>query len=117
MPGGFEALAALDFCYLTTTGRVTGRAHTIEIWFALNERTLYMLAGGGLKSDWVRNLQHTPAATVRIGEQTFPASGRIVTDTGEDGLARRLVLEKYQPRTSDDLDSWGRTSLAVALDL
>jgi hypothetical protein len=24
------------FCYLTTTGRRTGRAHTIEIWFALD---------------------------------------------------------------------------------
>ncbi len=35
-----------DFCYLTTTGRVTARRHTIEIWFALNGRTLYMLAGG-----------------------------------------------------------------------
>jgi hypothetical protein len=27
-PGG-----AVQFCYLTTTGRRTGRAHTIEIWF------------------------------------------------------------------------------------
>ena len=35
-----------DLCYLTTTGRNSGRPHTIEIWFALNEQTLYMLAGG-----------------------------------------------------------------------
>jgi len=25
------------FCYLTTTGRRTGRLHTIEMWFALEE--------------------------------------------------------------------------------
>jgi hypothetical protein len=29
-----------DFCYLTTTGRVTGRSQTIEIWFALDGDTL-----------------------------------------------------------------------------
>ena len=27
-------LAALDFCYVTTTGRTTGKPHRIEIWFA-----------------------------------------------------------------------------------
>jgi hypothetical protein len=26
--------ASQAFCYLTTTGRVSGRPHTIEIWFA-----------------------------------------------------------------------------------
>ncbi len=40
------ALAGEQYCYLTTTGRVTGRPHTIEIWFALDGGTLYMLAGG-----------------------------------------------------------------------
>ena len=32
-----------DFCYLTTTGRVTGLPREIEIWFALQGATLYML--------------------------------------------------------------------------
>jgi hypothetical protein len=27
---------AEPFCYLTTVGRVSGRPHTIEIWFALD---------------------------------------------------------------------------------
>ena len=31
-------LAALDFCYLTTTGRTTGETHRIEIWFAAHPR-------------------------------------------------------------------------------
>ena len=33
-----RALADEDFCYLTTTGRVTGRPHEIEIWFSLVPR-------------------------------------------------------------------------------
>ncbi len=34
MPDDLKTLADEDFCYLTTTGRISGRAHTIEIWFA-----------------------------------------------------------------------------------
>src|SRR5215210_3089845 len=30
-----RGLAEENFCYLTTTGRITGRPHEIEIWFAL----------------------------------------------------------------------------------
>jgi deazaflavin-dependent oxidoreductase (nitroreductase family) len=106
-----------DFCYLTTTGRVTGRPHTIEIWFALDGRTLYMLAGGRDGADWVKNLRRAPDVAVRLGTVTFQGWARVVDQAEEDALARRLVLEKYQPRDSDDLESWGRTALAVAVDL
>ena len=109
--------ADLDFCYLTTTGRVTGRAHTIEIWFALNRQTLYMLSGGGTNADWVKNLLRTLEVTVRIKNTHFAGRGRIVEDAGEDALARRIVVAKYQPRDSDDLSEWGRTALPVAVDL
>ena len=40
------ALAAEDYCYLTTTGRVSGEPREIEIWFALEGGSLYMLSGG-----------------------------------------------------------------------
>lgn len=39
------ASADEDFCYLTTRGRVSGQPHEIEIWFAADGETLYMLAG------------------------------------------------------------------------
>lgn len=110
-------LADDDFCYLTTTGRVTGRPHTIEIWFAINQRTLYMLAGGGTGSDWVKNLQRTPAVTVRIRDAVFAGRAHVVADADEDALARRIVVGKYQPRDSDDLTEWGRTALPVAVDI
>jgi hypothetical protein len=46
---------AQPFCYLTTTGRVSGRPHTIELWFALKGPTLYVLSGGGDRSGWRRS--------------------------------------------------------------
>ncbi|MGH8912964.1 MAG: nitroreductase/quinone reductase family protein, partial [Acidimicrobiia bacterium] len=61
-------------CYLTTTGRITGNPHEIEIWFAQGEGDrIYMLSGGGRNSDWVLNLIADPAVTVRIDGATYPA--------------------------------------------
>lgn len=106
-----------DFCYLTTTGRVTGRPHTIEIWFALDGRALYMLAGGGYGSDWVKNLLQAPDVSVRLRDQVYAGRARVVAPGDEDALARRLVVGKYQPRGDEDLSEWGRTALVVAVDL
>jgi deazaflavin-dependent oxidoreductase (nitroreductase family) len=105
-----------DYCYLTTRGRVTARAHQIEIWFALDGTTLYLLAGAGARSDWVRNLRVEPAVTVRIGDVEHPATARVVDAVDEDRRARTLVFEKYAPRNAD-LEDWRERALPVALDL
>ena len=108
------------FCYLTTTGRTTGNAHTIEIWFALDPddpTRLAMMAGGGRKSDWVRNLAQNPDVTIKLGTLLFPATARIVApDESDDALIRRLLVEKYRS-PSQPLDDWGRNSLPVLFTL
>ena len=110
-------LADEDYCYLTTTGRVSGEPREIEIWFGLHGGTLYMLSGGRDRSDWVKNLIRQPQVTVRIADRTFDGRARIVTEDDEDARARRLLLDKYGPGYSGDLSSWGRTSLPIAVDL
>jgi deazaflavin-dependent oxidoreductase (nitroreductase family) len=111
-------LAGEEYCYVTTTGRVSGRPHRIEIWFGLRDKTLYLLSGGGDKSDWVRNMRARPAVTVQLGEHTFAAQARIVGDEQEDALARRLVAGKYQEWREDrPFSEWARTALPVAIDL
>ena len=110
--------ADTDFCYVTTRGRRTGQPHEIEIWFAADGDTLYLLSGGGDRSDWVRNLRADAAVTVRLGETTRPGRARVVAaGTDEDARARRLVFEKYQPRYGGDLSDWRVRALAVAIDL
>jgi deazaflavin-dependent oxidoreductase (nitroreductase family) len=110
-------LEDLDFCYLTTTGRITGTRHEIEIWFALDEGTVYLLSGGGGRSDWVRNIVSSPTVTLRIGDVERTTRARVVeAGTDEDETARRLLLEKYRPRDGSDLTGWARTSLPVAID-
>ncbi len=78
-----------------------------------------MLAGGRERADWVRNLMVDPAVRVRVGDgEQVDARARVLeAGSDEDGLARRLLLEKYQTPGSTDLESWGRSALAVALDL
>jgi deazaflavin-dependent oxidoreductase (nitroreductase family) len=117
MPFDLRSLADEDFCYLTTTGRVSGQPRTIEIWFALHGQTLYMLAGEGRDAGWVKNLLRTPAVSVRIGKAQFTGSARVVEQADEDALARRCVVGKYQPHESEDLSLWGKTALPVAVEL
>lgn len=109
-----------DFCYITTTGRRTGNPHRIEIWFAGEPggRTIYVLAGGRERADFVRNAMKDSRVSVRIGEREGPATARVVdAGTEEDALARRLVLAKYQEPGRTDLEHWGSSALPVAFDL
>ncbi len=111
-------LADEAYCYLTTTGRVSGRPHTIEIWFGAQDGTLYLLSGGGDRSDWVKNLRAHPTVTVRIAGHTFTGQARIVSDPQEDALARRLLATKYQDwREGRPLSAWARTALPVAIEV
>jgi deazaflavin-dependent oxidoreductase (nitroreductase family) len=109
-----DDVAALDFCYLTTTGRVTGKPHRIEIWFVLADDTVYLMAGDRDRSDWVRNLMAADEVALEIGGRKRVTRARVVADTDEDELARRLMLEKYAPRNGD-LSTWGRTALVIAI--
>ena len=113
-----RALAGEDFCYLTTAGRVTGRPHEIEIWFALvpETHTLYMLSGGGDRSDWVKNLRRNPGVTIRIAQRRFAGMAREIRDPEEDDLARRLLVEKYES-SRGSLENWRRRALPVVVDL
>jgi deazaflavin-dependent oxidoreductase (nitroreductase family) len=114
---GFDpVLVNENYCYLTTTGRVSGQPREIEIWFGLAGESLYMLSGGRDRSDWVRNLVQDPAVSVRIADARLDGRARIVDDPGEDAAARRLLFEKYSPGYSGDLDNWRRTALPVAVD-
>jgi len=111
-------LKSEEFCYLTTTGRVSGLPHEIEIWFGLQNNTLYLLSGGGDKSDWVKNLHKNPTVTVRIAKHNFKGIARLVKDEQEEVMARYLLAEKYQEwEEGKTLSKWARTALVVGIDL
>jgi deazaflavin-dependent oxidoreductase (nitroreductase family) len=111
------SLAGEEYCYLTTTGRVTGQPHDIEIWFGAQNGSLYLMAGNH-RSDWVRNLLKDPHATVRIATAHFGGTARLVNDEQEDLHARYMLAEKYQEWEGDrTLSEWARTALVVAIEV
>jgi len=116
MAADFSRLAGEAVCYLTTTGRISGRPHTIEIWFALDGHTLYLLSGGMERSDWVKNAWRQPNVTVKITDRVFAGHARLVNDPEEDALTRQLIGEKYR-KSEEGLDEWLRGALPMAVDL
>ena len=117
VPALDPAVAEESYCYVTTTGRVSGKPREIEIWFGLVGATVYLLSGGGERSNWVRNLRRDSAVTVRIAGTTWPGRARIVEDPDEDERARTLLVDKYAPGYSGNLDDWRRRALPVAIEL
>ncbi|HEV3472680.1 MAG TPA: nitroreductase family deazaflavin-dependent oxidoreductase [Actinomycetota bacterium] len=106
-----------SFCYVTTRGRVTGNEHEIEIWFAARDAIIYLLSGGGKRSDWVKNVLVTPEVQVRIAGIEYRGRARVVDDDEEASWARAALLEKYARGYSGDLTNWSRRSLPIAIEL
>ncbi|HEY3475791.1 MAG TPA: nitroreductase/quinone reductase family protein [Anaerolineales bacterium] len=112
-----SGLSTEEYCYLTTTGRVSGRPHEIEIWFGTMDGTIYLLSGSE-SSDWVKNLRQTPSVMVRLATYTFAGTARIVQDPEEETRARYLIAEKYQEwEQGKTLSQWARSALPVAIKI
>ena len=110
--------AVLAYTYLTTTGRRTGRLHTVEIWFVLRDRRLFLLSGGGRRSDWVRNLLADPNVVLKLGDSTHRGVARLVEGSPEDDPIRKAVAAKYQGwREGKPLGEWARTSPVIEIEL
>jgi len=112
-----DAAASQPYGDLTTIGRTSGRARTIEIWFAGHGLTVYLLAGDGDHSHWVRNILAHPSVTLRVDDRTYPGQARLVLDPGEAECARDALVAKYQPTYPGDLNGWRDSALPVAIDL
>jgi deazaflavin-dependent oxidoreductase (nitroreductase family) len=112
-----RSLGDEDYCYLTTTGRVSGEPREIEIWFALEDETLYMLSGGRDDSNWVKNLISEPRVRVRIADQAWNGRARVVEGPDAQARARDLLIAKYAARYRGDLSQWRNRALPIAVDL
>ena len=107
-------IRSAEYAYLTTTGRVTGSAHTVELWFVTDDDTVWFLSDSD--PDWQRNARAHPEVSVRVGEQTWPAVAHLEspTEMSRAGLTARLAMvEKYQPGHPEDLNPWARDATAL----
>lgn len=77
---------------LTTTGRKTGKPHTIGLQYELIDGRYYLGAADGTRADWYRNILTNPAVKIQVGANVFAASAEAVCDKGRiaDFLQYRL---------------------------
>lgn len=90
--------AELEYIYVTTTGRKTGRAREIEIWFVEYQGRLFILAEHFFKTQWVLNIANNPSVKVRVAGVEYTAMARILDKESETETwiaTQRLAREKY----------------------
>lgn len=90
-----DDVAEWDCCMLTTTGRRSGRAHEIEIWFGVADGVVYFVSGNGPSADWYRNALANPDVTVRWGDVSMVGRARPVSDRDERRRIGDLMGAKY----------------------
>ena len=78
------------YLYLTTTGRVTGQAREIEIWFTEHGGRFYLVAESE-SANWVRNIKLKPLVKVRVRDAEFNAIARVVHNEREPQLAAAVT--------------------------
>jgi ribosomal protein L11 methyltransferase len=97
---------APEHAYVTTTGRRSGRSHTVELWCHLDGRTAWFLHTGG-PADWIANALAGPV-TFRLGDGVWGGTARLAEPGTE---IRRALGERY------DSPQWAVDGLGLAIEL
>jgi len=98
---------------ITVTGRKTGRAITIPVWFVSDDRLLWLLPVRGSDTPWYQNLEKNPAITVDAGGERRDLRARLLNDPQAVSEVIRQFREKYTP---GEIKRW-YTRLDVAVEI
>ena len=98
MPARNDALRDRLFRYreikITVTGRKSGRAISIPVWFVLEEDKLYLLPVQGADTQWYKNVLKNPS--IRINARGAEAEFRVVPIA--DSTRVSSVVEKFRDK-------------------
>ena len=110
--------ASEKLIHLTTTGRKTGKLHTVELWFAISEGKIY-LSHEGEETDWMKNIRHRNRVSFVIGRREFKGRARYLRDgTSEAERAKVALYEKYYGRAGKEIvDDWFSLSRLLVIEL
>lgn len=89
-----DGLSRVREISITVTGRKSGRAISIPVWFALESETLYLLPVQGSDTQWYKNVLKRPSIRIsaRGAEAEFKAVA--ITDTAQVSS----VVEKFRAK-------------------
>lgn len=103
------------YIYLTTKGRKTGKPHTVELWFAVAGKKVY-LSHEKAYTDWMKNILADSQVEFKIGKTQSKGDARIVTIGGAFEAGKRaLYLKYYGKADKDTIDDWFSDSTIVEI--
>ena len=103
-------------CRLTTTGRKSGLARRVTLWFVPERERIY-LTGGAANPQWCRNLRVNPAVEIEVGGRVLVGRARVVDDPAEAAAIRDRFTERYVLARLSRLFGGYSSSIAVIVDL
>jgi hypothetical protein len=82
---------------ITISGRQSGRAISIPVWFVLNDDTVCLLPARGSETQWYKNVLKNPVMRIKAGstETEFKAN------TATDPEVVSAVIEKFRAKYGD----------------
>jgi deazaflavin-dependent oxidoreductase (nitroreductase family) len=89
-----SAVAGETTAQLTTTGRKSGKPHTVPVWFIVGDGAIY-LTTQDVKRDWVRNAEAHPEVTLAIRDVRVRGRLARVTEEELDHHIRDQRAQKY----------------------
>lgn len=79
---------------ITVTGRKSGRAITIPIWFVLQDDTLYLLPVHGSETQWYKNALENPSIRIEAKDAHAEFEAVPVTNTAQISA----IVEKFRSK-------------------
>jgi deazaflavin-dependent oxidoreductase (nitroreductase family) len=93
----FMVLPPRGFGVITTTGRKTGRPRRRCVRAIRRGDKAYLVAIGGPRAGWLRNVRANPNVRLRIRGGTFAGVARELRNDGEREVARESYCETVNP--------------------
>jgi deazaflavin-dependent oxidoreductase (nitroreductase family) len=80
---------------ITVTGRKSGRAISIPVWFVLDDEKLYLLPVQGSDTQWYKNVLKNPSIRINAGGAEDEFKAVPITDTAQVSSVVEKFRDKY----------------------
>jgi deazaflavin-dependent oxidoreductase (nitroreductase family) len=95
----------LPLLLLTTTGRTSGKSHTVPLVFLQDGDCPLVMPGVYERPDWILNLETNPQATMQVGAETSAVRVESLTGADRDRIWQGVpdYWKDYQGQYDDPL--------------
>jgi deazaflavin-dependent oxidoreductase (nitroreductase family) len=90
-----EGLSKVREITITVTGRKSGRAISIPVWFVLDGDKLYLLPVYGSDTQWYKNVLENPSLRIKAGAAEAEFNAVPITDAKQVSSVAAKFRAKY----------------------